>query len=476
MILTRETIRLSGVTTLFFSVVGAVVITLPFSQKEVIPWAAYGLFALSLLSGVIQLIRAQTLAQVFAGNKRLVMGLSFVILFWTALVHLATGGLNSPFIALYVFSMAVVAQLLTVRQTVGLSVVMGCAFLGVVGARGQLQAGNLPLILAWFAIVLLVTGFSSGLTVKLRRQMASREEMQQEMTRLISSVQVVSEQVAASSEEMWASTEEMRLAAEQVASSAHHIAQGADLQVEHMSASVRTIGSLDASTRTIAANAQATATALQQSADEVAQARNLLEVLHRHTQEIDRMVALIERIDDQTELLALNAAIEAARAGEHGRGFAVVAQEVRKLSDSSNRAVGEIAGLSRQIRQSTNNLLESMEAIVSAIHHSSQLAGETIEATCEQEAGTQEIVVAVNEMASIADEHAAATNRVSETIEGQAASFEQVAASAHQLADMSSQMQLFIEQLQGLPQLQDEQIRGSVVEKPVSESKVAHDR
>ena len=62
------------------------------------------------------------------------------------------------------------------------------------------------------------------------------------------------------------------------------------------------------------------------------------------------------------------------------------------------------------------------------------------------------------------------------TIEGQVTSFEQVAASAHQLADMSGQMQLFIEQLQVLPRLQDEQIRGSVVEKPVSESKVVHDR
>ena len=80
--------------------------------------------------------------------------------------------------------------------------------------------------------------------------------------------------------------------------------------------------------------------------------------LEKNSVEIKKFVAIIADIAEQTNLLSLNASIEAARAGEAGRGFAVVAEEIRKLADGSHQAADEINKLVATIEKQTKETVE----------------------------------------------------------------------------------------------------------------------
>jgi twitching motility protein PilJ len=79
--------------------------------------------------------------------------------------------------------------------------------------------------------------------------------------------------------------------------------------------------------------------------------------LGESSQQISKVVSLINQIAMQTNLLAINA----ARAGEEGQGFAVVAEEVGELAARSAAATQEIEKIVDVIQRETNQVVEAME-------------------------------------------------------------------------------------------------------------------
>jgi methyl-accepting chemotaxis protein len=95
--------------------------------------------------------------------------------------------------------------------------------------------------------------------------------------------------------------------------------------------------------------------------------------LGESSQQISKVVSLINQIALQTNLLAINAGIEAARAGEQGQGFAVVAEEVGELAARSAAATREIEHIVENIQRETSEVVEAMEQGTAQVVEGTQL-------------------------------------------------------------------------------------------------------
>lgn len=218
------------------------------------------------------------------------------------------------------------------------------------------------------------------------------------------------QQLAKNSEDLSTNVDETSSAIEQMNKTLMHTARNAESLVQSvqetsnsLSRMMESLGAISQQVRTVD---DVSKLAVEEATRGTKKVQESIVSIGQRSQEIEKIVAVIEGIADQTNLLSLNAAIEAARAGDAGKGFSVVADEVKSLAERCADATKEIIAIMAKVQAQTTDAAQQNEevlrGIVSAIDKTSRLVGDTSQAAEVHMRGVREILDSAKVMANLA--------------------------------------------------------------------------
>lgn len=311
--------------------------------------------------------------------------------------------------------------------------------------------------------------------------------MKHSLHEMVNNTKDSASQMRVSSEMLSAITEETTASADEIHQAINDISKGAVVQAEEAEmaiSKVETLSSLISNAtdkyseitenmniiNQSQENGRQKVDVLLQNSSEFTQVieelRTTFSSLTSQMKEIHQVVQTITSISEQTNLLALNASIEAARAGEHGKGFAVVAEEVRHLSEDTNEATNRVRNLLQRIEVDTANsdskmihtlqLSQNQAMSITEVKGAFTFLADSIHDITKHlvsldkgmnDMAENRIVVmnAINEIASVATQSAAATEQINASIDEQKSAVTSIMHSSMELHTEAERMYDLVE-------------------------------
>lgn len=259
------------------------------------------------------------------------------------------------------------------------------------------------------ATAIRIADSTDALATSVEETSASMEEMVSSINNVNESIHELSSAVESTS----SSIEQLSATIKEVASSAEELASASEETLSAVSEITSAIKEVEVNAKESArlsekvtndsvtlgmASVEKTIEGMKNIKSSVERTAEFITKLGGRSDEIGKILTVIDEVTDQTTLLALNAAILAAQAGEHGKGFSVVADEIKDLAERTSFSTQEISSLIQAVQLEVKNAGEAMREGLRSVEEGFRLsreAGDSLRKILESSKKSSEMALSI---------------------------------------------------------------------------------